>query len=519
MEKLKVVLIDDEKIVLNGIKAILKREKDIELAGAADNGLDGLKTVLTEKPDIVLTDIRMPGLSGLELIRKAKEALPDTVYIIFSGYNEFQYVKEALGLGVIDYLEKPITIEKLREVLDKAVQIYNYRQDYARMTRNVKKAEKTCVEQALREVYEQPWDEERNLKKVLEQNPKLEYAASICVMKAACKRTQSIDEYRCIIQQLVFELIQEYQIDIYSFSEYESLVLVYFSYESEPFPFRDEAERGKQRLDAEGIDCFVGISRVHENFYGLRNAFVESEDAMRYARYLESTDVVSIDEVEYTTVIPHDINKDQNSISFNFRMGKLELCREQVKEYLEHLRRMDLMPELFRQKCMELLVSLKSLLDETDKTRPHNLDLGFTLDSRRFSADEMISWVLEKTEQILEIAAAQEADGKSLAIRTAKKYMELHFQEGITLDMVAEQIHMSPTYLSMLFKQQEGITYIRYLTKIRMEKAMEYIRQGYKAKQVCEMVGYYDYKHFSGQFKAYTGMTLDAYKKKAMGMS
>ena len=205
MEKLKVVLIDDEKIVLNGIKAILKKEADIELAGSADNGLDGLKAVLTEKPNIVLTDIRMPGLSGLELIRKAKEILPDTVYIIFSGYNEFQYVKEALGLGVIEYLEKPVTVEKLREVLDKAIQIYQYRQNYARMKRSMKKAEKAYVERALREVYQQPWDEERNLKKVLEQNPELEYTSSVCVMKAACKSTQSIEEYRCIIQKLVFE--------------------------------------------------------------------------------------------------------------------------------------------------------------------------------------------------------------------------------------------------------------------------------------------------------------------------
>ncbi|MCI9441650.1 MAG: response regulator [Ruminococcus sp.] len=517
MEKLKIVLIDDERIVLNGIKAILKKEKDVDLAGVADNGLDGLKTVLTQRPDIVLTDIRMPGLSGLELIRKAKETLPDTVYIIFSGYNEFQYVKEALGLGVIDYLEKPITIEKLREVLDKAVQIYNYRQNYARMTRNMKKAEKTYVERSLREVYEQPWDEERNLKKVLEQNPELEYADSVCVMKAACRKTQSIDEYRCIIQQLVFELVQEYHIEIYSFSEYESLVLAYFSFEKEPFPFRAEAERGMQRLEEEGIECYVGISRIHENFYGIRNAFVEAEDAIRYARYLESADVVSFDEVEYATSIPRDLNKNQNSISFNFRTGQLGLCREQVKEYLDHLKQMDLMPELFKQKCMELLFSLKNLLDEMDKTRPHDLDLGFTPDLRRFSADEMTAWVMEKTDFILESAAAQETDGKNKAIRTAKNYIEQHFQEGVTLDMVAEQIHMSPTYLSMLFKQEEGITYIRYLTRVRMEKAMEYIRQGYKAKQVCEMVGYYDYKHFSTQFKNYAGMTLDAYKKKTMG--
>ena len=513
MEKLKVVLVDDEKIVLNGIRAILKREADIDLVGAKDNGIDGLKAVLTEKPDIVLTDIRMPGLSGLELIRKAKEMLPDTVYIIFSGYNEFQYVKEAMGLGVIDYLEKPITVEKLREVLDKAGQIYNYRENYARMTRNMKKAEKVYVEQALRQIYEQPWNEERNLKNVLEKNPELEYAASACVMKAACKNPQSIDEYRSLIQQMVFKMIQEYHIEIYSFSEFESLVLIYFSYEKEAFPFQKEAKRGKQRLEAKGIECYVGISRVHEGFYGIRNAFVEAEDAMRYACYLEAEDVVSIDEVEYATSVPRDLNKDQNSIGFNFRIGQFNLCRKQVKEYLDYLKQMDLMPELFQQKCLELLFSLKRLLDEMDQTQIGSLDMSFHLDYRRLSADEIENWVLEKTDLILESAADEGTGGKSKAIRSAKNYIEQHFQEGVTLDVIAEQVHMSPTYLSMLFKQEEGITYIRYLTKVRMEKAMEYIREGYKAKQVCEMVGYYDYKHFSTQFKGYVGMSPDAYKK------
>ena len=73
MEKVKVVLIDDERIVLNGIKALLKRERNLEIAGAADNGLDGLRLVLEERPELVLTDIRMPGMSGLERIRQAKE--------------------------------------------------------------------------------------------------------------------------------------------------------------------------------------------------------------------------------------------------------------------------------------------------------------------------------------------------------------------------------------------------------------------------------------------------------------
>ena len=96
---LKIVLIDDEIILLRGISALLKKQPEYELAGTADNGIDGLKTVLETKPDIVMTDIRMPGMSGLEMIKKIKKNLPDTVYIVFSGFNEFKYVKEAIGRG------------------------------------------------------------------------------------------------------------------------------------------------------------------------------------------------------------------------------------------------------------------------------------------------------------------------------------------------------------------------------------------------------------------------------------
>lgn len=70
---LKIVLIDDESIVLRGISALLKKQAEYELIGTADNGIDGLKTVLETKPDIVMTDIRMPGMSGLEMIKKSKK--------------------------------------------------------------------------------------------------------------------------------------------------------------------------------------------------------------------------------------------------------------------------------------------------------------------------------------------------------------------------------------------------------------------------------------------------------------
>lgn len=114
----KVVIVDDEYIVVKGIQAMIAREKmEFEVVGYALNGVDGLAVILEEKPDLVISDIRMPGMDGLSLIETAKEECPNTVFVIISGYQEFEYARRALMLGVKGYIDKPITIAKVRETL------------------------------------------------------------------------------------------------------------------------------------------------------------------------------------------------------------------------------------------------------------------------------------------------------------------------------------------------------------------------------------------------------------------
>ena len=114
----RLVVIDDEYIVVQGIKALISRLKlDYEVVGAAYDGIQGLEVIRSEKPDVVITDIRIPGLDGLSVIEAAKEECPDTYFIVISGYSEFVYAQRALTLGVKDYIDKPVTAEKLKNAL------------------------------------------------------------------------------------------------------------------------------------------------------------------------------------------------------------------------------------------------------------------------------------------------------------------------------------------------------------------------------------------------------------------
>ncbi len=114
----RLVIVDDEYIVVEGIKAVLSRIGiSYEIVGTASDGKEGLATILRTSPDLVITDIRIPYMDGLSMIEACKESLPDTAFIIISGYQEFEYARRALLLGALDYIDKPVTIDKLRNAL------------------------------------------------------------------------------------------------------------------------------------------------------------------------------------------------------------------------------------------------------------------------------------------------------------------------------------------------------------------------------------------------------------------
>lgn len=117
---IKVFLAEDETIIRQGIKNNIDwNSNGFELVGEAGDGEYAYPMILKYQPDILLTDVKMPFMDGLELSRAVKKALPKTKIIVFSGYNEFDYAKEAIKIGISDYLLKPVTAVSLMESLKK----------------------------------------------------------------------------------------------------------------------------------------------------------------------------------------------------------------------------------------------------------------------------------------------------------------------------------------------------------------------------------------------------------------
>lgn len=516
---LRVALIEDEKAVLKGMAMVLSKEKDIELVGTAEDGEEGLELICREEPDLVFTDIRMPEMTGLEMIERTQKLYPNIVFVIFSGFNEFKYVQKAIGLGVLDYLEKPVTIAELRGVLERARGMIEYKKNYLQMKERTKQTNRILVEQTLYKLLNQPIEmEKENLENLIRLEPSLQYSTEIAVLCTGKLKKESVDsdEYRKLINALTFSLVENHSFEVYTLAIEENLLFVYFSQECLIFPFYEKIMEVKRKLEEEEIFFFAGLSNIYTDLMRLKKAFSEARDALTYSIFLEAEDIIRIETVEYQSNIPSGLADSQNTIGFNFRLQDYAKCRMQLNSYMEYLKKAEIKPDLLRHECVGVITLLKKLIMESGNFKEGHLpevliDEVFAMKS----ADDMIVWTKKKTDQF--ISMAEEKKGAiERPVKIVRKYIDVHFAESITLEILADQVHMNPTYLSVLFKKEEGVSYSHYLTEVRIKHAMEMLQQGEKAKEVCAKVGYFDYRYFNKQFKKFVGMTPDTYKRSKM---
>lgn len=138
----KVLLVDDEYMVTEGLKRLIPFDKwDMEVVATASHADEALEYVRENPVDVIISDVNMPDKTGFDMIREMKEILPDAAYILLSGYQEFDYVKKAMNLKVVDYLVKPIDKVELGNLLEKiAGQIGERRKKIQTLSQDLDKA-------------------------------------------------------------------------------------------------------------------------------------------------------------------------------------------------------------------------------------------------------------------------------------------------------------------------------------------------------------------------------------------
>ncbi|GAE29813.1 response regulator [Alkalihalobacillus hemicellulosilyticus] len=489
---LKAVICDDEYIVLEGLKKMIKWEKyNIELVGMAHDGIEALSLIEETQPDIVFTDIRMPGMDGLRLIERITEQFPMVICIVFSGFTEFTYLKQAIKLGVIDYIEKPVTIEKIEDAITRTMKRYNEQKELKQLK----------VEQF-------ETHEERLKKQTLDllhgQRPATANWTRLLPFSIEDVRGMLILAYDGTSQSF----LEDDHCKYLSLTEGARQILVVFLYKEMNAMLWDSLFSW-----AESIGLTVGCGSVAPTPSELSTSYVQAIKALKHGRYFKETGFIRSEDIGQYDTLPADFSKQEKKLIDCFRREQFDVFLQELNEYFNTHHSTILDPDVSKGTFIKLYYYIidetKAMLGDLSTA---NLHLPHIEIQRFDSMDELITWLTSQFHELIAQAQKMKKQTRHSAIDTAIAHIKQHFDKDLTLQQVAEMVDMNPTYFSFLFKEETGESYIKYVTKHRIERAKERLIQGETVADVSARVGYHTPRHFSSVFKKHTGISPGKYK-------
>lgn len=530
---LKVFLAEDEFIIREGIKNNIDwQAHGYEFCGEASDGELAFPLIQKTRPDILITDIKMPFVDGLALSRLVKKELPETEIIILSGYEEFDYAKEAIQIGVARYLLKPINGETLLQEIDSVAEIILGKQKEKEIR---EKYQKEMEENSLRDQMDlfqhlvtgdcsmeellsvadkldlkimAPWYSIVLLKIQSMKHDYEEYSGSIVVVD---ERIAKLAEPEHV---LVFDRALEGRAFLFKADSEEELL----AYQKEYLGDVKEVLSGYANLRYFG-GIGTPVNRLREipaSFEDASHAFAHrylvAESCILDSSLLMQEGAAEQEDFRISAVNPEQI--DRAKMQEFLRTGDLDEVIYFVDEFFGKLDGGAMKSRIFRQYItmdayFSIVDFLKGLGLQKDEIEAPDQDSSILQDEK--SAMDYIVRIMDKALVLREKRASSRYED---VVSEVIHYIEDNYaQEELSLNLLASHVNFSPNHLSMIFSQQTGQTLIRYLTDYRMNRAKELLRCSSKKSSVISMeVGYKDPHYFSYLFKKTQGMTPTQYR-------
>ena len=530
---LKVFLAEDEFIIREGIKNNIDwQAHGYEFCGEASDGELAFPLIQKTRPDILITDIKMPFVDGLALSRLVKKELPETEIIILSGYEEFDYAKEAIQIGVARYLLKPINGETLLQEIDSVAEIILDKQK-----------EKEIREKYQREMEENSLRDQMNLFQHL--------VTGDCSMEELLSVADKLDlkimaPWYSIVLLKIQSMKHDYEeysgsivvVDerIAKLAEPEHVLIFDRALEGRAFLFKADSEDELLAYQKEylgdvkevlsgyaNLRYFGGIgtpvNRLREipaSFEDASHAFAHrylvAESCILDSSLLMQEGAAENEDFRISAVNPEQI--DRTKMQEFLRTGDLDEVIYFVDEFFGKLDGGAMKSRIFRQYItmdayFSIVDFLKGLGLQKDEIEAPDQDSSILQDEK--SAMDYIVRIMDKALVLREKKASSRYED---VVSEVIHYIENNYaQEELSLNLLASHVNFSPNHLSMIFSQQTGQTLIRYLTDYRMNRAKELLRCSSKKSSVISMeVGYKDPHYFSYLFKKTQGMTPTQYR-------
>lgn len=522
------IIVDDKKSIREGISKFVKwNELGYQVAGVFPSANEALKFIEEECVDVLLTDIVMPDVTGLDLIKELRSINPEIKVIILSAYEKFEYAQEAVRLGVFSYLTKPVNIDKLEVEFTKLRSVL----ESERLTRLQKKEIGVFArEQFLNNLVNNYYTSEFSLHKKSEELEIQIFDKNYCLLRIFPQDCQpdsnSLDENSFhLLKTMLSSHIEEYLNTLgtaYIFnSNLSDLSVLFFPTQIENIKSLIEVLQ-EDIVNNFNIHVFIGISSISNNIMNASRAYQEAGKALEYRIIRKSSPVLVYDELS-------EFFKGRSLITQEVEENLLDCissCDERsLKKFLEDILQGAFLNSnnntsiLYDVSIELLLIVNKFLASNVDiKSREHNDYYSIKTLLQKENYEEIKSFMWAYLKHSFDLFQAHDEQSAGLIIENVKKYINEHYSEEITLNLLSEVVYVNPTYLSRLFKAKTGENFMDNLTKIRIDRAKELLSDlSLRIYDISELVGYKSRKHFGKIFKDMTNLTPKEYRNQITG--
>lgn len=519
---IKLLIVDDEPVVSQGLVTTIPwDELGVEIVGVAYNGLQGLACMEQSGADIVLTDIFMPDMDGLEMAEHIMHEYPATKIVMFSGYNEFEYARKAIRLGVEDYLLKPVDIDELMRLIQKLKRtIEKEKEDH------VIRQKDQIAQMVLHYIHNAPLPPEVE---PLCKNARIEFYVLVSELEsyyhlADTMSGQELHALKAAWKQRICDMLSALKLNQVSVFTHENQLVTVCYDEADHLP---EQTRLRERCekDANGWDyrLRIGISGKADQLSCIPARYQEAYAALTANRGKQETvfvaGEVSAKECSFTITWSSEMESGLKEVILNRDQEpsiRLAQAERLVRQWLDQIQRSGATLRQGLQTCRELIAVLKTRVKESAagaRIDSIQLQLADEVDLHLYNTFGALEQLL-LTDIMLLMDAVKDDPTPHWVIEKVKKYIHENYTRDIKAAEVAEMHYISPNYLSVLFKQATGYRFSEYVNLLRINKAKELLEKtSRKVFVIAEDVGYNEYKYFVQVFKKYVGLTPTHYRR------
>ena len=522
------LLVDDEEEVMQVIARKVKWEKlGFSVIGHANSGLKALEMLEETQPDVVMTDIKMPYMDGLELCSHIKEKYPATKILLFTGFDDFEYAKEAVHLEIEEYILKPLNAAEITGVFERLKNKLDQEINEKRSTELLKKYYADSLPLLQANFYSMLIEgriPEEELERYLA-NYQIAFEGPLyCCLVIHTSANQVPEDMDAkflavsVDRQAGEQLEKKWSAKRFNYLE-NTVMIAQLKQESEVSELTDACDRFCKYIHhVIGAVVTIGVGQVCEHILELSQSYQSAKEALSYRVLYGSNQAINLKDIVPQRKKALETG-DGMELSHLFKMiclGTKEEIEKAVGMYMEHMLLSAKSLEKYHIAVMELISELYRFMNN------NNLDSQEVLGGIGQLYQElsnMESQVLEKWLQdvcfhLHEDMASARYHSKQSLIDRAKEYVRNHYQEEeLSLDDICKELGVSNSYFSSMFKKETGDSFVGYLTEYRMEKASRMLVETMeKSYIIAKSVGYSDPNYFSYVFKRQYGVSPSKYR-------